>query len=123
MRSVFLLTVLALVACGKPQQAAYKSTGVQSDSAKLAAHMSREIFGPIWPHDSACFVWLHAEVAAGHLQSSEDEAAANAFAHCTDTAELEARKHRLTAERRATMKARRALGLSAEPSISAEKKD
>ena len=84
--------------------------------------MESLIFGPIWPNDSACFVWLRAEVAVGHLKSSEGEAAENAFDHCTDTSELEARKHPLTAERRATMDARRAMGLPAQPLISSEKK-
>jgi len=120
---VAVFVVIAALAACRTRQSADTPAKARFDSAKAAAHTEKVVFGPIWPHDSACFVWLHAEVAAGHLRSGEDEVAANAFAHCTDTAELEARKHPLTPQRRAMMDARRDMGLPAQPLISFEKKE
>lgn len=119
---VILLSVIALCGCEKPGQPTGQPKNIQDEHAKVAAHKLNEIVGPIWPHDSSCYIWVHAQVVAGRL-SREDEASGDPFAHCVDTSELEARKHPLTAERRATMDARRALGLQAQPLISSEKKD
>src|SRR5438132_331183 len=112
--SVFNQTlVLALLTtnCAKSEPPRSETPTNLPDRVAAAAHLETTVFGPIWPHDSACFAWLRAEVAAGRLRSADDETAAKAFGNCTDTSELEARKHPLTPQRRATIRARQAMGL------------
>ena len=113
--ALLVAAALLVYACGKPERASRAQAKARFDSTKAAAHIANVVFGPIWPHDSVCYVWAQAEVAAGRMRASDDD---DAFAHCTDTAELEARKHPLTPKRRAMMEARRTMGLSALPRTS-----
>jgi len=115
------LSLLALCDCDKPGPKGDRPVA-QDERAKLAAHKLNEMVGPIWPHDSACYIWVDAQVAAGRLPN-DDAVSGKAWVHCVDTSELEARKHPPTVERRATMVARRARGLPALPSVENEKKD
>lgn len=123
----FLFAVLALYGCEKAAHHGGQPADAQGDRAKLAAHTLNKIVGPIWPHDSTCYVQVNAQ-EAGRLRSGgygadSHDPAGEAFNRCVDSLEREARMQPITPERRATMNARRGSGLPALPRISAEKKD
>jgi hypothetical protein len=120
-----LIAALGLPGCGKSESPAQSSP--DSDQANLAAHTLNQTVGPIWPHDSTCFVQVNAQVQAGRLRSdtassSSSDPAGEAFSKCVDSLENEARLRPTTAQRRATLDARQRLGLPAEPRTSRETK-
>jgi hypothetical protein len=123
--NLHLIAALALTGCGKSDSRGEFSS--DSDRAKLAAHTLNQTVGPIWPHDSTCFVQVNAQVQAGRLRSdtangSSSDPAGEAFSKCVDSLENEARLRPATAQRRATLDARQRLDLPAEPRTSRETK-
>lgn len=103
-----------------------KAGGIVHDSgvthASAAAQALSAIVGPIWPHDSTCFVHVDSLVTSGRLRarSSSRDIAGDAFARCVDSLEVKARIQPTNAQREATMRARRAIGLPAEPRVSSD---
>ena len=107
-----------VVACQSERQTASVTSSVQR--AKLAGHALNSDFGPIWPHDSACFVQVEKGRSPGDEQDAQGNDRAEEFSHCVDSLECIARHSPLTAQRRATFRAREAMGLPAEPTLSSE---
>src|SRR4051812_14894989 len=90
------LTAVAifLASCDKQRNASLVSRDSTSVRAKLAAHALNDLVGPVWPHDSTCFVL----VDSSHYsrRASTDSAKGEAFARCVDSLELLARASQLT---------------------------
>jgi hypothetical protein len=111
-RSLLALPLLILIgstACPPSDQGQHRLVQDHENPASRAVGMVNGIVGPIWPHDSLCFLLTKHQANAG-----------DSFASCVDSLERLARRSPMTPERRATLAARRADGLPAQPRLSTE---